>query len=148
MPHYILNAAWEVPKALGTDRGPLRQAPADCDTSLRPKFALTENNAFVHEVGASSPLPSRRVINNGGAFRITELPGPALDGDKAHKDTFEIRVEDDVVDYIQITYKAPRSFYLFKFRKGLYSLGGLIRPGAGRDGFYYPQHLEGRPIAG
>jgi hypothetical protein len=109
MPHYIMNAAWEVSQALRTYRDPLQQVPAGRNTPLRSKFALTENSAFVYELGASVPLPSRRVSYNGRAFRITELPGPALDGDKAHKDTFEIRIEGDVVDCIHITYKASEA---------------------------------------
>jgi len=106
-PHLFLSTPWGLPLALSNQPNPLEQSAATCDHAPYPRFVLTENDTFVYTVGASVPLPSRKVNHNGGSLRITELPGPAIDGDKAHKDTLEVRMNDGAISYIQINYRVP-----------------------------------------
>ena len=104
-----MNTPWGLPKTLGAGYEPLRQTAPPGDKSQQPRFVLTEIGTRVYAVGASEPFPSRRVSHNGFSLRVTELPGPALDGDKAHKDNFELRANSGAVDNIQVTYKVQRT---------------------------------------
>lgn len=100
-----MNTPWGLLKMLGPAHIPLRHTALTSDQYQRPRFVLTEIGTWVSAVGASDPFPSRRVVHNDFSIRVTELPGPALDGDKAHRDNFELRATNGAVDNIQVTYR-------------------------------------------
>ena len=70
-----------------------------------PRFLVSEEDIFVQSTATEKPFPSRLITMNGCTYRVSELPGPAISGDKAYRDVFSVQMKNEWADAIQIQYQ-------------------------------------------